>query len=59
MTRHEELNSIDYYRVSQISEKLCIHKDTVTYRIKMLELVSFESWYYSIEQIELIKDYRL
>jgi biotin operon repressor len=58
MTRHEELNGIDYYIVNQISDMLKISRQKVVSIIEQIELVSFEKRYYSIEQIELIKNYR-
>lgn len=58
MTRQEQLKSIGYLLVSDIAEKLFMHKRTVKITIKKLELVPFEKRYYSEEQIELIKEFR-
>lgn len=58
MTRQEQLKSIGYLLVSDIAEKLFMHKSTVKRTIKKLDLLPFEKRYYSEEQIELIKNYR-
>jgi len=58
MTRQEQLKSIGYLLVSDIAEKLFMHRSAVKRTIKKLELVPFEKRYYSEEQIELIKNYR-
>lgn len=55
MTRQEELASIGYYRIVDISKMIGMHHDTVRHRIAKLKLVPFEKWYYSEEQILLIK----
>lgn len=59
MTRHEELKGIGYIRMTDIAILLSLHEDTVRDKIKRLKLIPFERWYYSPEQIELIKDKRL
>lgn len=57
--RQNELRGIGYINVTEIAEKLFIHRVLVSIRIKKLELIPFERYYYSEEQIEMIKNYRL
>jgi len=59
MTRTNELLSIGLLRVVDIATKLFLSEDTVRRRIKKLEIIPFEQWWYNEYQIELIKDFRL
>ena len=59
MTRTEELLSIGLFRIIEISEMLSMDTDTIRHRIKKLEIIPFERWWYDEYQIRMIKDYFL
>ena len=47
----------DYKRISDIAKTTGLHKDTISYRIKELGIITTEKYFYDKYQIELIKDF--
>lgn len=55
--REPQYQSIGLLRIIDIAKKLNLHKGTVSYRIKTIDIIPTGRWWYDEYQIELIKDF--